>query len=274
MISVMLTALVGFKAFALQSGHFFNRSIIVIFENTNYADALKQPVFQQLARGGALFSNFQALAHPSQGNYVGLTAGSLSGVGGDNPINLNVRNIVDLLEARGINWKVYAENYPGGCYTGISASGGYFRKHNPFISFVDIQTSPSRCAHIVEAAEFDQDAANGTMPEYVFYIPNIRNDGHDTGVAYANRWYAQRFASYLNSTSFMQNTVVITTFDESGNSSENQIYTSIFGPAVNPGNYSTPLNTVSILRLIEDNWNLGTLGTGDQSTPLIPNIWR
>jgi acid phosphatase len=141
-------------------------------------------------------------------------------------------------------------------------------------SYLNIQKNPSRCANIVDASQFDQDAAQGTLPNYVFYVPNIRNDAHDTGVAYADKWYSKKFSPYLNNDNFMKNTVLISTFDESGGGSRNQIYTSIVGPAVNAGTVSTSVNIYSLLALIEENWNLGNLGQGDVNAPLIPNIWH
>jgi hypothetical protein len=258
---------------AAESGKYFDRVITVIFENTNYSDALAQPFFKKLATGGANFSNFLALAHPSQGNYIALTSASLNGVTGDGSVTLNVPNVIDLLEAKGLTWKVYAENYPGGCYTGAE-TGRYVRKHNPFISYADIQKNPARCAHIVEAAAFDSDAISGTLPNYVFYIPNLDNDAHDTGVAFADRWYSGKFSRYIVDPNFMARTILVSTSDESGASAKNQIYTSIFGPSVRPGNYPASLNIVSLLKLVETNWNLGNLGKGDMNAPDIPNIWQ
>lgn len=258
---------------AAKNGKYFDRAIIVIFENTNYSAAMKEPFFKELATTGANFSNFLAVAHPSQGNYVALTSGAINGVKGDGNYNLDVKNIVDLLEAKGLTWKVYAENYPGYCFTGGSSSN-YARKHNPFISYVDIQKNPNRCANIVEAAEFDKDAEAGALPDYVFYVPNLKNDGHDTGVAFADTWYRNKFSPYLQNSKFMANTVLISTFDESGGSSKNQIYTSINGPAVNPKDYSDALGICSLLQMMEDNWNLGSLGKDDATAAKIPNIWK
>ncbi|MBC7370712.1 MAG: acid phosphatase, partial [Bdellovibrionaceae bacterium] len=68
--------------------------------------------------------------------------------------------------------------------------------------------------------------------------------------------------------------VLISTFDESGASSRNQIYTSIVGPAVRPGEVAAGLNIYSVLKLIEENWNIGDLGRNDANAPSIPNIWQ
>lgn len=278
-MSINFFSVLFFLSFSVQSfaaprsGKYFDRVIFILFENTNYSSAIKQPFFKQLADSGAHFSNFMALTHPSQGNYIALTSGSLNGVTGDSPVNLNVNNVADLLEAKGLTWKVYAEDYPGNCFSG-SSKENYARKHNPFISYLNIQGNPVRCVNIVNASQFDQDAANGSLPNYVFYIPSCKNDGHDTGVTYADKWYGQKFSSYLNDPHFMENTVLISTFDESGVSMKNQIYTSIVGPAVKPVVISDEFSTYSLLNLIEDNWNLGNLGKGDATASPILNIWK
>lgn len=274
-IAFVLVSILSAQVFAAPTtGKYFDRAIFVIFENTNYSDALKQPFLGQLARQGALLTNFMALTHPSQGNYIALTSGSLSGVTNDNSVDLDVRNIVDLLEAKGISWKAYAEDYPGNCFTGKS-KGDYVRKHVPFLSYLNITRNSTRCAKIVNATEFDRDSAAGLLPNYVFFIPNIKNDGHDTGVAFADKWYKKRFTPFINDPKFMENTVLISTFDESGVSLQNKIYTSLYGPAVKPGPVSAALTIYSLLDLVETNWNLGNLGLNDANTPAIPaSIWR
>ncbi len=253
-------------------GQHFDRIIFVVFENTDYTTALQQPFFHYLSQKGVLFSDMSALAHPSQGNYIALTSGDLNGVKDDSTYDVNASNIIDLIEKRGLSWKVYAENYPGHCFSG-SASHGYVRKHNPFISYLDIQKSPTRCLNIVNADQFSIDAKNGRLTQYIFYVPNIKNDGHDTGASYADSWYRNQFGPYLADSQFMNNTVLVSTFDESKSHFGNHIYTSIVGSNIKPGVYSRHLNIISLLKMVEDNWQLGSLGRQDLSAPSIDSIW-
>lgn len=258
---------------AATNGKYFDRAIFVLFENTNYSATYKQPFFKMLAAQGANFTNFHAETHPSQANYIALTSGTMAGVKGDGHYDLNITNVVDLLEQHGITWKVYAEAYPGHC-SKIDDTGVYARKHVPFISYKDIQNDPNRCAKIANATEFDKDRAAGQLPEYVFYVPDEKDDGHNTGVAYADKWYNAKFGPLAKDAGFMKNTVLISTFDENGGSPGNIIYTSIYGDGVKAGNYSDNINHYSLLRLIEDNWNLGTLGREDEKASVIPLIWK
>lgn len=273
-VSLMVLAFnVQALAAAPKNGRYFDRVITVIFENTNFDIAMQQPFFNKLGTQGALMTNFMAMTHPSQGNYIALTSGSLNGVTNDNPVDINSTNIVDLLEAKGITWKVYVEDYPENCFTGATRLN-YARKHNPFISYLNIQRNAARCANIVNASHFDTDAAAGTLPEYVFYVPNNRNSGHDTGVTFADKWYAGKFSSYIANPNFMNGTILVSTFDESGKGAKNQIYTSLYGPGVKVGAYADNVNTFSLLALIEDNWSLGNLGRGDATAVPFPNMWQ
>lgn len=271
--------LLVFLVFSVQSyaftasGKYFDHAIFVLFENTNFSAAMQQPFLKSLSTQGAQFTNFMAITHPSQGNYIAMTSGSQNGITDDKSKDIDVHHIGDLLESKGLTWKVYAEDYPGHCFTGGS-NAGYARKHNPFISYLNVQKNPTRCANIVNSAQFDIDAKNGNLPNYIFYVPNVKNDGHDTGVAYADQWYQQKFGPYLKNAEFMKSTILISTFDESGASAKNQIYTTIVGPGVKPIVVTDTLSQYSLLSMIEDNWNLGNLGKADATASVLSTIWK
>src|SRR5438105_2796468 len=58
----------------------FKKVVVVVLENTDYAEGLKQPFLASLAAKGALLTKFQAEAHPSQPNYIAMISGSTQGV--------------------------------------------------------------------------------------------------------------------------------------------------------------------------------------------------
>ena len=138
----------------------FKKVMIIIFENTSYQEAASQPFFSSFAGQGALLTDFDAETHPSQGNYIALVSGDYQGVTTDKPVNLGGRQIGDLLEARGLTWKVYAQGYPGGCFLG-ARSGNYVRKHVPFLSFTEVQSNPGECANITDDSGLKDDIASG-----------------------------------------------------------------------------------------------------------------
>ncbi|KAI8332587.1 hypothetical protein BC941DRAFT_328022, partial [Chlamydoabsidia padenii] len=155
-------------------GKYFDRVVIFLFENTDYLRASNNAYFGSLAErhNGVELTDFTALTHPSQPNYIGLISGSTEGTVDDDMVTIDRESIVDLLEKKNISWKTYQQDYPGGCNT-QKRIGKYARKHNPFISIKNIQTNHERCAKIVNADELDEDIKNNTVPQFVFYTPNV-----------------------------------------------------------------------------------------------------
>jgi hypothetical protein len=252
----------------------FERVLIVVLENENESDAIEQPFLKSLAARGAYLESYTAITHPSQPNYIAMTAGDVHGVTNDQPVDLDVRHIGDLLEAAGRTWKVYAEGYPGGCALDARV-GAYARKHVPFISFVNVQREPERCARIVGASGLLDDVAAGALPDYALYIPDMNNDGHDTNLVFADRWLAATFSPLLDDPGFMEGMLFVVTFDESKRLGGNRIYTALVGDSVVAGSVSKhPWNHYDLLRTIEETFHLGTLGLHDESARPISGIWR
>jgi len=256
------------------------RVMLVILENEDAAPAEQQPFLAALAARGALLRSYHALTHPSQPNYIALTAGSAYGVADDNPVTINVPHLGDLLEARGVSWKVYAEQYPGNCFLGAAsgsvATGQYARKHLPFLDYTNIQTSRQRCTRsIVDSGQLDSDVRNGTLPPFAMYIPNLRNDGHDTSVAVADTWLRQRFETLLADPRFNDHLLFIVVFDEGSSSGPNIVYCSLSGAGIRPGSVSDDYyDHYDLLRTIEEIFHTGTLGHHDATAQVIQGIWH
>lgn len=269
--SLATSATVANATSANSATHAFSKVMIVVLENTDYETALRQPFFAALARRGALLTNFTAETHPSQPNYIALIAGSTNDVTSDANVSLDRRQIGDLLEAKGLQWKVYAEGYPGNCFLGAEY-GTYVRKHVPFLSFESVQNDQERCARIVDARQLAIDVREGKLPDYSLFIPDLRNDGHDTGVAYADRWLLTTFGPLLEDANFIRGMLLIVTFDESAGSSasSNHIATILVGDSIKPNTVlSGNFNHYSLLGLVEDQFELGSLGQDDaRATPI------
>lgn len=252
----------------------FNKVMIVVLENTNYNAAITQTFLADLAKRGARLDNMTALTHPSQGNYVSMIAGDTFGINSDKNIDLDQRHIGDLLEEKGLTWKVYAEDYPGDCFLGGS-KGNYARKHVPFLSFKNVSTNLKRCGNIVNASQLDSDITSGNLSNYSLYIPNLKNDGHNTGVSFADQFMSKKFGPLLKDPKFMDHMLFIVTFDESGSNKTNQIYTAAFGSSVITGAKSAVTYThYSILKTIESVWNLGSLGKKDSNANAIFDVLK
>ncbi|KAI8914529.1 phosphoesterase [Gorgonomyces haynaldii] len=247
----------------------FDRIFVITLENQSYKTATSNPYLGQLAQKGRLLTDYHGVTHPSQPNYISMIAGNTKGVFLDFDSTLKQATIVDQFESKGISWKSYQQSYPGNCFTGGS-SGTYRRKHNPFISFSAITGDANRCAKIVNADQLQTDIANNAVPQYVFYTPDMNNDGHDTDIRYASNWL-QGFIEPLLVNPVFSKTLFVVTFDENDNQLDffgNQVYTVLLGPGFTPGSTdNTKYNHYSLLATVVKAWGLTGIDNDKKATP-------
>jgi hypothetical protein len=252
----------------------FKRVFVIVLENTGAEQALAQPYLRSLLREGAYLNKFFAISHPSQPNYIAMTSGDTQGVVDNRPVSLKARHLGDLLDDKFMTWRQYAGGYPGRCFLG-EVHGTYARKHAPFLSYRNVQNDPARCARTVNSAQLDRDIADGKLADYSLYIPDIDEDGHDTGVGFADRWLKVTFGKKFKDPRFMKDMLVVITFDEDDGKHGNKIYTVLLGDSVIPGARSeTRHDFYSLLRTIEDTLGLASLNTNDAKAKPIVGIWK
>lgn len=326
----------------------FDRILIVMFENQYRSYVMQHPYMEKLARAGCNMTNYFGCFHPSQTNYVASLAGELCNVSNDTPPwpPLMQKTLVDLMQPVGepekITWKAYMENYPNDPWNPVwqdpkypssaqptneyptnSATelASYFRKHNAFASFFEIQSQEERWKNIVDDTVFWDDVFGNTMPEYCWYTPDIWNDGHylfntheDTNprsllnaqiagylelillgdissskVRGGGKYNQDNIGlnldldlvltdpktAYANS-NIPEGTLVVITFDEADYDATgydtnydgpNQIYTVLLGDMITPGTQvDTPYNHYSLIRTVEENFDLGSMGKNDMDS--------
>jgi len=260
-VSVFFVLYLSSFSDAIVPGRWFDHIFIVQFENHSYDEVIKDPNFTKYRNLGRIFTDYYAITHPSQPNYWCQVSGDYYSWNFDTNHNLDYTNLIDLFDPKGITWKSYNENFPSPCYAGAS-QGKYYRKHNPFISFNNVRNNASRCANIVDSTVLYDDLSSGNIPQYIYFTPNIDNDAHDTSIAYGGNWLDAFFSPRLNK--FPTRTLFVVTWDEDDFTEGNRIDTFIFGSMVPIGSSdNTAYNHYSLLRTVEDNWNLGNLGRHD-----------
>jgi phospholipase C len=190
----------------------------------------------------------------------------------DGHFDLNETTVADLLEDKGYTWKSYQEDYPEeqGCYTNGDYQKLYYRKHNPFMSFISVSQNKTRCEqHIVNAKQLQLDIQKDDLPNLMYYTPNINNDGHNTGLKYADNFLSKFLPPLIENKKFMNGTLIAVTFDEDDYVFiTNKVYMTLVGPMATPGKVdSTYYTHYSLLRTILDNFELGSLGRQDRTAP-------
>ncbi|KAF9547967.1 hypothetical protein EC957_007480 [Mortierella hygrophila] len=276
-------------------GKAFDHIFIIFLENTNYALAASDPFFQHLSQIGITLTNYHALTHPSQPNYIASIAGDYYGINNDydTSIPANYTTIVDLLESKHLTWKTYQEDMPEVCYKlPWTPDGLYFKKHNPFVIHESIAGNATRCKNVVPDSQLPLDlfaASSPTinpgvpLPNYMYYTPNMLNDGHNTTVRDASLFLSSFLPPLLASPAFLHtNTLVVITFDETEDYtiSDNLVYTLLLGsndfvipPSLKNTTDATFYTHYSLLSTVESNWDLGNLGRNDANKTLA-NVFK
>ena len=166
----------------------FQHVWVIMMENTGYSHLIgnsNAPWINSAAAQFGLATNYTGVSHPSQPNYIAATSGSTNGVVDDSDVTINVANVVDQIESSGRTWKGYMQSYfAGGNTNKLAHSAGnqlYERKHNPFVSYADVQSNPARMANLVDFPELSTDLASGNAPDYSWISPDQCNDMHGRG---------------------------------------------------------------------------------------------
>jgi hypothetical protein len=244
-------------------------------ENQEYIDIVGSPTapyLNTLITQNGLATNYFGITHPSEPNYFALFSGSTQGVTDDGVYDLNGANLADQLEAKGRTWRVFAENVPTNCFTGVlgmnreDGVGLYARKHNPAISFTDISKVPSRCANITDLTHFDPTAA-----DFSLIVPNLCHDMHDCSVADGDKFLQGWVPKILASPAWQANAVLFITWDEgtSNQGGGGHIPLLVIAKRVPHGFQSSKLyDHYSLLRTIENAWSLGCLNEACKANDL------
>jgi phospholipase C len=213
----------------------FQHVFIIMMENTGFDTLIgnpNAPFLNAAAANNGMARNYFGVTHPSQPNYIAATSGSTNGVANDNDTTIDVANIVDQLEAHGKTWRAYMQAYSL-CATPLDHACGnqlYERKHNPFVSYADVQSNPKRVANILDFGRFASDLASGNVADYVWISPDQCHDMHGRGstpddpcdfsqvpalIATGDTFLLNTVNAIMNSRAWTGNSVIFIVWDES-----------------------------------------------------------
>jgi len=258
----------------------FDHIVVIVEENKPYAEVIgnaNAPYLNSLADTYAQAANYRAITNPSLPNYIALTSGTTAGITKNcSPRECHAgttANIADRIEQSGRTWKSYNENMPEKC--GLDTAGRYAPKHNPFVYYQTIVSNEARCkTHVVPLTDFYTDLAANQLPNFVFITPDLCSDMHDCPVKTGDDWLANVVPKLLASSAFTeQQSLLIITWDE-GTIATNHIPTLLIGPDVKKHFVSKrPYTHYSLLRTIEEAWQLDTLTNNDERAPLMTDLF-
>ncbi|KAL2824066.1 phosphoesterase family-domain-containing protein [Aspergillus pseudoustus] len=254
----------------------FERFYQLWMENTNYEDAAADENMQWLASQGITLTNYYGVTHPSMPNYCASAGGDTWGMDHDNFVQMpsNISTVVDLLDTKGISWGEYQEHLPYAGFTGFNLSNphtqtdDYVRRHNPLVLFDSVTNNDTRARQIKNFTSFEEDLANKKLPQWAFITPNVTNDAHDTNITFGAKWERSWVAEQLlDNEYFMNNTLLLLTFDEDAYNENNRVFSVLLGGAIPEHLRGTTDDTFythySTIATVSANWGLPSLGRWD-----------
>jgi phosphatidylinositol-3-phosphatase len=161
----------------------YDHVFVIVDENKDLGAVIGDraaPGINAMASEYGLATHYDAVAHPSEPNYVALVGGDTFGIHDDGPF---VKNAVDApslatqLDAAHRTWRGYYEDIPAAGSLALS-HGLYASKHSGFLNFVSVQRDPHRAEHLVGFDELRSDARDGHLPNFALIVPNLCNDMH------------------------------------------------------------------------------------------------
>ena len=253
-------------------GKHFDRFIVIVFENNHFDNVSVLPNFKNLANNGRLLSNYYATSHPSYPNYLSMIAATTldmkeSDLDSIETHSFNDKTIMNLFDENEISWISVQEKYPpNSCFLGKrynstveTEEGYYMRKHNPFVAFSYLNKNIPYCnQHIINDLEFFD---RKDVPQFVFYTPDMFNNGHDTNTSFVNEYLAVLIKRFKIQDDLR--TVFFVTWDEDDNLGDNRVHGVLMGDGIEVGVDSTYFDHYSISKTLEENWDMGSLGRMD-----------
>ena len=186
--------------------------------------------------------------------------------------------IFDRLQAAGVDWKFYVQNYdPSITFRNLTGDPQDSQTiWVPLLNFNRFLDDPKLSSRIVDVSQYHEDLANGTLPAVAFIAPSGASEHPPGDVAIGQVYGASQVMALMESSSWSSSLFVLLWDDWGG------WYDHVLPPSVDANGYgmrvpalfmspyasagridSTTYDFTSVLRFIEDNWQLQPMTARD-----------
>ena len=250
-----------------------------------YYDEADIPFYWNVADEYVLFDNFFASSHGSSvrnamywmtgtpGNYAGQSIPP-NGFG-------DLTTIFDRLEARGISWKVYIQNYDPGINYRSARRNERSAQINwmPLLGYNRFLDDPDLRRHLVDLNEYFDDLRSGNLPSVSYIVaPSGGSSEQAPGTTVAGQRFVKKLMNALIRSSSWKSSAFMWTYDGWGGWYDHvrpaQVDSYGYGfrtPALLVSPYARRgyvhhgrFDFTSILKFIEENWRIEPLASRDR----------
>jgi acid phosphatase len=229
--------------------------LVIVEENHSLAEMQAgMPYLNGLAQQYSYATNYAAVSHPSEPNYLAIAGGSTFGdTANHNPAyQVSGQSVFGQADTANGQARLYAEGMTAPCQQ--TDSPPYYAKHNPWASFTDeagmCQTDDVPSGD-PSSGPLHDDAVNGTLPKVGMIVPDVDHDAHDGTLADADTWLQGWLTLIMAGPDYQSgNLAIVVTADEddytSGN--DNRVLTIVVHPSLDGAHkvVATPLDHYSL----------------------------
>ena len=246
-----------------------------------YYDDRDLPYYWNLVDEYVLFDHFFSSDHGgSFANHMFWVSGQQGGSRVTGEGYDTIPTIFDRLEERGISWKFYVQNYdPEINYRTAHLISGNRASQIiwvPILNMARFLDDPELSSHIVDLSEYFTDLENGTLPAVAYIAPAGASE-HPPGSIRSGQKFVKSLIQALMRSSAWDSSAFLVTYDDWGGWYDHvpppQVDEHGYGmrvPAFMVSSYakrghidSTVLDFTSIMKFIEENWNIEPLAERD-----------
>ena len=247
-----------------------------------YYDASDIPFYWNIADNYVLFDRlFTSAAGGSVWNHMFWLTGTPGNPAADTLLPRGfdaVPTILDRLQAAGVSWKFYVQNYKPQVTFRTPGAGdqGSQIVWVPPLNYNRFLDDPALHSHIVDMSEYYKDVANNTLPAVSYMVPSGASE-HPPGSIQAGETFVRTLINSLMRSTAWKSSAFMWTYDDWGG-----WYDHVAPPKVDRWGYGfrspgllvspyakkgfvdhTTLDFTSELKFIETNWRLRPLAARD-----------
>jgi phospholipase C len=194
----------------------------------------------------------------------------------------NTPTIFDSLQAAGVSWKFYVQNYdPTITYRDVYNKGN--RESQviwvPLLNFDRFIDNPNLSSHIVDLSQYYVDLRNGTLPSVSYIVPSGASE-HPPSSLMSGQRFIKSILQELERSTAWNSSAFLLLYDDWGGWYDHVTppQVDLFGygmrvPGILVSPYAktgyidhTVLDFTSVLKFIEQNWNIAPLAQRDANS--------
>jgi phospholipase C len=200
----------------------------------------------------------------------------------------NLPTIFDRLQAAGVSWKFYVQNYnPHITFrNGARGDRGAQVVWVPLLDYARFIDDPKLSSHIVDMSQYYKDLESGNLPSVSYLVPSGASE-HPPGSIEAGERFVKTLIVGLMESSYWKSSAFMWSYDDWGGWFDHvrppQVDSFGYGfraPALLVSAYArkgyidhTTLDFTSDLKFIEQNWNVEPLATRDRNAKTFMNAF-